>query len=276
MLHIRLKFALILSVLAVLGGISPAQKPTTAHVLIKVSDPTGAPIPAASVQVFPVPLPQPSQMKTDQNGQLSLDLKLGGHALFVTGSGFKSEVRHIEVEQSTVEQVIPVKLQIGNSSGPLLVISRKEAAREAADRARKLFLSAMPYHKDWWITSDEFKAMPHTSVVVSDPATGRTESYSGVRLLDLLESAGVPIGTAWDDISFLAYLIAFGDSNSQGPALFSLAELQSGHHGDEVLVADSKNGQPLSHQLGPFMLVVSADEHHLRWIEKLNELTLHP
>jgi hypothetical protein len=89
----------------------------------------------------------------------------------------------------------------------------------------------------------------------------------------VLESAGVPVGTAWDDISLSGHLIASGDR--RGPALFSLAELQPGLHTGEILVADSQNGRPLSYRLGPFMLLVSADEHRVRWIEKLNKLTLH-
>ena len=270
MLHIRPKLALIAFALILKGVNSPAQKPATAHVAISATDSTGALISGARVKIIPVLENPPSIMETGQDGRLTLDLKLGGYALFVSEPGFKIEVRHIEVRQSAEEQVFPVVLKIGDTGSPI-VVSKKEAAKDAVDRARKLFLSAMPYHEDSWIAPEEFKAMPHASVAVTDPTTGKHEDYSGVRLSDLLKSAGVPVGTAGD-----LYLIAFGDSSSQGqgPALFSLAELQPGLHAGEILIADSKNGRSLGHRLGPFMLVVSADEHRTRWTGQLRELTL--
>jgi hypothetical protein len=136
----------------------------------------------------------------------------------------------------------------------------------------------MPYHQDWWITADEFRSMPHVSVVLSNPETGKKESYSGVRLSDLLAQAGVPTGAEFDGLSLNSYLVAYGNPKSQdtGSVLFSLAELQPALHSGEILVADSMNGKPLGSQLGPFMLVVSADEHRVRWVEKLRELILKP
>jgi hypothetical protein len=271
--RLRHKAALLLIAIPVIAAGSIAQSPATAPVVIKVEDQSGAPIPGARVKVIPVPDPKLATMETDGNGELSLRLKVGGHALFVAESGFNSDVRHIEIQRSAEGQMIPVMLKVGSYSGPVLVISDAEAA----ERAAELLLSAMPFRENWWITQAEFKSMPRTSVTVTNPETGKSETYSGVRLVDLLESAGVPVGAAWDDISLTGYLTAYGNRSSPGAttALFSLAELQPGLHAGEMLVADIKDGLPLGYKIGPFMLVVSADTHRVRWIQKLNRLELH-
>lgn len=211
-------------------------------------------------------------MQTDANGELAIQLDPGGHALFVSASGFTSEVRHIEVDPSRTNQEVPVLLRVGTYSGPVVVISDEQAAEYAS----MLHLSAMPFHADWSITQQEFRRMPRTSVTVLNPQTGKTENYSGVRLSDLLELAGVPMGDSWDDISLSRYLQVSGTAPGAGQTwlLFSLAELQPGLHAGEILIADSMNGQPIGYLRGPFILVVSADERRIRWLEKVRQLNL--
>jgi hypothetical protein len=237
-----------------------------------IVDQTGAFIPHAHIKVIPAAHPLPENMETNEAGEPQLQLKIGGHAVFSSAQGFKSDVRHIEVQDSQEAQVIPIMLRIGDTFSPIVL-----SEEEAAERARKLFLSAMPFHRDWWITPEEFKAMPHTNITVIDSTTAKQENYSGVRLSDLLAQAGVPTGVAWDnDISSSRYLIATGNPKWQGSAseVFSLGELQPGLQAGEILIADAKSGQPLGYKIGPFMLIVSEDKNRLRWIEKLTELTL--
>jgi hypothetical protein len=140
---------------------------------------------------------------------------------------------------------------------------------EAAERARELFLSAMPYHADWWIKKNEFKAMPHISLTVTDPATGKKETYSGVRLRDLLALAGAPLGAEFHGVALRTYV-------SADDVVFSLGELEPGLESGEVLIADSKDGHPLAPSEGPFMLVVSADIPRARWVKHLHAITMHP
>lgn len=212
-------------------------------------------------------------METDIKGELPVQLDPGGHALFVSASGFMSATRHIEVNPSAADQQMPVLLRIGYS-GPIVTISEESAAEYGS----MLHVSAMPFHADWSISQQELRKMPRTSVTVRNPETRKEENYSGVRLSDLLEQAGVPMGKAWDDISLDRYLQVDGNSPRAGQTwvLFSLAELQPGLHGGEILIADSINEQPIGNLRGPFMLVVSADEHGIRWLEKVRQLRLQP
>jgi hypothetical protein len=260
----RLRFVLLSIVCGALCAFATAQTSPTARVIIKVADPSGAGIAGAHVRVVPSPDPPPAAMETDNKGELQLNLKLGGHGIFVSAQGFKSSIEHIEVRPAAEAQAIPVKLRPGDTFSPEVI-----SEEEAAERARELFLSAMPYHSDWWIKPVEFKAMPHTSVTVTNPATGKKERYSGVRLSDLLILAGAPLGHEFYGLALRTYV-------SADDVVFSLGELDPGLQSGEVLIADSKDGRPLDPPEGPFMLVVSADTPRARWVKHLRTITMHP
>jgi hypothetical protein len=260
----RLKFFLLSFACGVLCASGTAQTSPAARVIIKVADQSGAGIAGAHVRVIPSPDPPPAVMETDNKGELPLNLNAGGHGVFVSAQGFKSTVEHIEVRPAAEAQVIPIELRVADTGSPM-VISEEEAAK----RERELFLSAMPYHADWWIKQNEFKAMPHISVTVTDPATGKKETYSGVRLRDLLILAGAPLGREFYGLALRTYV-------SADEVVFSLGELEPGLASGEVLIADSKNGHSLAPPEGPFMLVVSADMPRARWVKHLYAITMHP
>jgi hypothetical protein len=241
-----------------------AQTDATAPVIIKVADQSGAGIAGAHVRVIPSPVAAPAMTETDKNGELPLNLKVGGHGIFVCAQGFKPSTEHIEVRSAAEAQVIPIELRIGDMFSPVVI-----SEEEAAERARELFLSAMPYHADWWIKPGEFKAMPHISVSITDPATGKTESYSGVRLADLLMLAGAPLGAEFHGVALRTYV-------SADDVVFSLGELEPGAQSGEVLIADAKDGHPLAPPDGPFMLVVSTDRARTRWVKHLQTIKMHP
>ena len=203
-------------------------------------------------------------METDNKGELPLNLKAGGHGVFVSASGFKSSVEHIEVRPAAEAQVFAIELRVADTFSPMVI-----SEEEAAERERELFLSAMPYHADWRIKQNEFKAMPHVSVTVTDPATGKKETYSGVRLAGLLTLAGAPLGAEFHGVALRTYV-------SADDVVFSLGELEPGVESGEVLIADSKNGHSLAPPEGPFMLVVSADNPRARWVKQLRTITMHP
>jgi hypothetical protein len=260
----RLKFFLLSFACGILCASGAAQTRPTAPVIIKVADPSGAGVAGAHVRVIPSPDPPLAAMETDNKGELPLNLKVGGHGVFVSAQGFKSSIEHIEVRPGAEAQVIPVELRPGDTFSAEVI-----SEEEAAERERDLFLSAMPYHADWWIKPVEFKAMPHISVTVTNPATGKKESYSGVRLSDLLILAGAPMGREFYGLALRTYV-------SADDVVFSLGELEPGLESGEVVIADAKDGRRLGPPEGPFMLVVSADAPRARWVKHLQTITMHP
>ena len=97
---------------------------TTRPVTIQVIDASGAPVPHAQIHLVPAPDPAPTKLETDEHGSLSFNLKAGSYALVVSEPGFKNWSESIYVAnsdgQTTVSQLCPVVLQVGQYSGPMV------------------------------------------------------------------------------------------------------------------------------------------------------------
>ena len=246
------------------GGVLPAQQePAPTHVLITVTEPTGMGVAHARVRVVPAPDHASGKTETDSEGNLSLDLKPGGYALFVTCAGFASVATHIEVRPGET-QTIPVALQIAPTSPPVKVLPPSEKD--------SLLVSAYPYHDDVWLKPADFQALRHTTLMVRDAHSNAEETYSGVPLADLLAKYGAPLGKELRGIALASYIIATGSDGYQ--AVFSLAEVDPSFHPGDVIVADSLNGRPLDAKAGPFKLVVSEDKRPARSVRNLISLQL--
>ena len=57
-------------------------------------------------------------------------------------------------------------------------------------------------------------------------------------------------------------------------AAFSLAELDPEMTDRVVLLADTKDGQPLSPREGPFRIIVPGEKRPARWVRKVRALTV--
>ena len=114
-----------------------AQQAATTPVTLIVTDPTGARVPHLQIRVVPTPDPAPKR-ETDEKGELSLDLKPGGYALFARLSGFKPLATHFEVRTTKELQTIPFLLQLALNSGPVEVVPNTSTA--------DLTSLAYPYH----------------------------------------------------------------------------------------------------------------------------------
>ncbi len=245
-------------------GLLAWQAPATTPVLINVTDPLGTGVTGAHVRVVPAPDHGPTKMETDREDQLSLNLKPGGYALFVSCPGFASVASHIEVHGSEATQTIPVALQIGPEGSPKIIYP-------ASDRDA-LFLSSYPYHEDVLIKPADFKSFPHTTVTIHNAHSNADETYSGVPLAEILARYGAPLGKELRGIALTSYLVATGSDGYQ--VALSLAEIDPTFHPGTVLVADSLNGQPLDAKSGSYKLVVSEDKRPARCVRNLVTLEL--
>ena len=95
--------------------------------------------------------------------------------------------------------------------------------------------------------------MPRKTLTVVNPHDKKTEKYEGVTLEEILRKAGVPQGEALatpgnDDI-------CAGRSRRRLSRGFRRWRLGFGIAESEVIVADTMDGAPLGHKLGPFRLV---------------------
>jgi hypothetical protein len=247
----------------VVPGVLRAQQPDTARVSIRVTDPAGAAVVKVPIRIVPSPDPASGKTATDEGGQVALDLKPGGYALFVERPGFKSVATHIEVQATKELQIIPVRLEIAPASSPMaLTVSSKDDLR----------VSAYPYHLDVFLKPAELKALPRTTVAVHNEHSKADETYTGVRVADLLAKLSVPLGKDLRGVALASYLVASGADGYE--VVIALAEVDPSFHTGEVLVADTMNGQPLDAKSGPFKLVVTEDKRPARWVRNLASLEL--
>jgi hypothetical protein len=177
------------------------QQAATVPVTLTVTDPSGAGIPHLQIRVIPAPDPAP-KMETDEKGKLSLDLKPGGYALFARFFGFKPLATHFDVRVTKEPQAIPFVLQLAVNSGPVVVV--------ATASKTDLSLLAYPYHDPTGLSLAELKALPHTTVTVHNGHTNADETYSGVRVADLLTPLGAPLAKELHGEALTNYIVATG------------------------------------------------------------------
>jgi hypothetical protein len=121
------------------------------------------------------------------------------------------------------------------------------------------------------LTVADFQVLPHITIKVHNGHTNAEENYSGVPLEVLLAKANAPVGKEFRKEALRSYLLASGTDGYS--VLLSLAEVDSTFHAGQVIVADTREGQPLGKN-GPFQLIVPGDSRPARWVHNLNSIKL--
>jgi DMSO/TMAO reductase YedYZ molybdopterin-dependent catalytic subunit len=114
----------------------------------------------------------------------------------------------------------------------------------------------------------ELKSLPRTKAEIREE--GRTIVYEGVLVGEILKRAGVPLGSELRGNAMATYVLAHASDGYQ--VLFSLAELDPGFTGSEIIVADTIDGKPLFAYQGPFRIVAPKDSRGARSIRMLQRL----
>ena len=258
----HLAILLLLGAQVVVAGSLTAQAAAT-PVVITVTDPSGAGIAGAQIRVIPGPASGSSKSVTDAKGQFAAELAPGGHALFVSAQGFKSAAIHIEVNAGKEIQGIAARLDLAPSGSATVWPTPVEPS---------VFVSAFPYHKDTTFTSADLKSMPRIAATVHNPHSNADETYSGVRLAEILAKVGAPLADEFRGIAVSNYVEVTGCDGYS--AAFSLAEVDPSFHSGEIIVADTMNGKPLDAKSGPFKIVVTEDKRPARWVRNLATIVL--
>jgi hypothetical protein len=257
----------LVAVLFLMSSALAAQQAATAPVVIHITDPSGVGVSHVPVRVIPAP-DATIKMETDAKGQLALDLKPGGYAVFARASGFKPGVVHIDVAPSdaraaTAAQTFTIALQLGATFSPQV---------SPASSKDDLLISAFPYHEPQAFSPADLKAMPHITVTIHNPHVNADETYSGVRLADLLGKLGAPLGKELHGEALANYVVAHGSDGYE--AVFALAEIDPSFHPGEILVADTMDGKSLDSHAGPLKLVVTEDKRPARSVRNLTTIEL--
>jgi hypothetical protein len=268
---------LLAAVLLAMASGLVGQQPEANVVEVVVIDASGTAIPEAQIVVEPRPENSPQKAKTDDEGHARLSLMAGKYTLSISAQGFTTSAQLLRASNresaNLASQTVKVKLQV-RPSGPDVIYPRD---------ALTVTNSGLPdvlYPPDALVVSDaghapivlslaDFHALPHITIKVHTGHTNAEESYSGVLLETLLAKANAPVGKEFRKEALRTYLLASG---TDGYSVFlSLAEVDSGFHTGQVIVADERDGHPLG-KYGPFQLIVPGDSRPARWVHNLNAI----
>lgn len=142
-----------------------------------------------------------------------------------------------------------------------------QAREETAPQATLEITGAVP--TPLTLTAADLDRMPRTSVALTQE-DGKTVSYEGVLLYDLLVKAGVPFGKGMAGKGMAGYLTATGRDGYV--VVFALAEIDPAFSGSRIIIADKADGAPLPDKQQPFRIVAPQDKMHARSIYSLVKL----
>jgi DMSO/TMAO reductase YedYZ molybdopterin-dependent catalytic subunit len=118
------------------------------------------------------------------------------------------------------------------------------------------------------LTSDDLAKMPRATVRTTN--NGTETVYEGVWLHEVLKKTGVPQGSELRGKALSICVLAEAQDGYQ--VVFSLGELDPAFIDNEILLADTANGQPLFGAQGRFRLVVPKGKPGARSVRMLTKL----
>jgi hypothetical protein len=119
--------------------------------------------------------------------------------------------------------------------------------------------------------SGDLARMARRSVKVKDH-DGRESVFDGVLVADILKKAGIKQGKELRGEQLATYLLVEAADGYR--VVFALPELDEAFTDRVVLLADRRDGKPLSDREGPFRIVVPDEKRPARWVRQVVTLTI--
>ncbi len=101
---------------------------------------------------------------------------------------------------------------------------------------------------------------------------GKEHEFSGVALIDILEKAGVTIGSKLRGENLAKYLLISAADGYE--VLYSLAEIDPDFTDQVILLATTKDGQALANGEGPFRIIAPNEKKAARWIREVRSMKI--
>lgn len=101
---------------------------------------------------------------------------------------------------------------------------------------------------------------------------GAESEFEGVALAEILKLAGAPAGEQLRGDKLALFLLVEAADNYR--AVFALPELDALYTDKLALLADWRDGKPLSEKDGPLRIIVPDEKRHARWVRQVVALTV--
>jgi DMSO/TMAO reductase YedYZ molybdopterin-dependent catalytic subunit len=125
------------------------------------------------------------------------------------------------------------------------------------------------------LAAKDFAAMPRTTAAVTDH--GKTVTYEGVLLYNVLLKAGAPLGAELSGKALASYILASAKDGYQ--VVYTLTEIDPAFCDSRIVLADAADGNPLPSTQGPFRIVVPNEKkgaRSIRMLERIEVIRLRP
>lgn len=113
--------------------------------------------------------------------------------------------------------------------------------------------------------------LPRQTVTAKDH-DGKTVTFEGVALAEVLRLAGVEFGEKLRGKSLALFLVVEAADGYR--AVFALPELDSAFTDQVIILADRRDGKALSEAEGQWRIVVPAEKRPARWVRQVVALTI--
>lgn len=120
------------------------------------------------------------------------------------------------------------------------------------------------------VTAQDLLSMPRVTVKAS--AHDQTGTYQGVSVRELLTRAGVPAGEALRGPELAKSVIVTGADGYK--AAFAIAEFDPAFTDRVIVLADRKDGAPLTGNAAPLQLIVAGEKRPARWVRQVVSLEI--
>jgi DMSO/TMAO reductase YedYZ molybdopterin-dependent catalytic subunit len=120
-------------------------------------------------------------------------------------------------------------------------------------------------------TAADLAKLPQKELKAKDH-NGDEATYGGVLVVTVLKQADVTLGERLRGKLLANHLIV--EASDKYRVLFSLPEIDPDWTDNVVLLALSRNGQPLDAAHGPLQVIVPGDKRHSCWVKQVARLTV--
>jgi Zn-dependent M28 family amino/carboxypeptidase len=159
---VRLPLIVLLTAFFASLSASARQSPPAEPLMIVVTDPTGALVPHASLEISPAPA-NAAELYSGPDGKFTVHLAPGTYLVTVTEAGFRRWTRRVEV-QAGASQIVGARLEIAPPGSPMVV---QCATAECANTGTHDFDG-----HSWW---------EHVKFLADDKLEGRDTGSRGER-----------------------------------------------------------------------------------------------
>ena len=121
------------------------------------------------------------------------------------------------------------------------------------------------------LTTADLASLPRQTIKVKD-SKGKEATFEGVAIFEILKKAGARVGDKLRGGAMVDYLVV--EASDGYRAVFALPELDPAFTDRLILIADTRDGKPMTAPEGPIRVVVPGEKKHARWVRQVTTLTL--